>query len=335
MCRMFDDAPIIQEAIVYKDVADNYWAKSNIEQATRRGFFAGYPDGTFRPQQPIPRVQALIVLAAHLQHRIPENPEEILTQYFDDAAAIPNYARERIAAGAIENLVVNYPEVRQLKPNQNATRGEIAAFLCQALRPRNVVSWEYIAYSNLFAITPQFDYAAKFSEGLANVIINGQNCFIDTEENIVITLASDIISVGTFSERMASVNMDDKSGYIDREGRLAIPAKFSLNPVYYFAEGLALAKLYDQTKWGYINKSGDWHIIAKFDGGGSFSQGRAKVRIGSEWGYIDREGNSIIEPKFSEAGEFAEGLAPVKLNHQWGYINRDGDWVIQPEFGRA
>ncbi|MDT9200989.1 S-layer homology domain-containing protein [Limnospira sp. PMC 1042.18] len=109
MCRMFDDAPIIQEAIAYKDVADNYWAKSNIEHATRRGFLACYPDGTFRPQQPIPRVQALIVLAAHLQHRIPENPEEILTQYFDDAAAIPNYARERIAAGAIENLVVNYP----------------------------------------------------------------------------------------------------------------------------------------------------------------------------------------------------------------------------------
>ncbi|XDE64950.1 S-layer homology domain-containing protein [Arthrospira platensis BEA 1257B] len=72
-------------------------------------FYVCYPDGTFRPQQPIPRVQALIVLAAHLQHRIPENPEEILTQYFDDAAAIPNYARERIAAGAIENLVVNYP----------------------------------------------------------------------------------------------------------------------------------------------------------------------------------------------------------------------------------
>lgn len=151
----------------------------------------------------------------------------------------------------------------------------------------------------------------------------------------MITLASDMMSVGAFSEGMASVKIDSKSGYIDRDGRLAIPAKFSFNPVYDFAEGLALAKLYDQTKWRYINKSGDWQILPEFDGGGSFSQGLAQVRMGSEWGYIDREGNSIIEPKFSEAGQFSEGLAPVKFNHQWGYINGDGDWVIQPEFGRA
>lgn len=102
MCKMFDDARIIQEAIAYKDVADNYWAKSNIEQATRRGFFAGYPDGTFRPQQPIPRVQALIVLAAHLQQRIPEDPAEILRQYFDDGAEIPNYAREKLRPGLLK-----------------------------------------------------------------------------------------------------------------------------------------------------------------------------------------------------------------------------------------
>lgn len=332
MCQIFTEAPNIKKAISYTDIPHNHWAKSNIEKATRQGFFAGYPDGKFQPQQPIPRVQALIVLSAHLQHRIPQNPEEILTQYFDDAVQIPPYAREKIAAGAIENLVVNYPHIRQLNPNQNATRGEIAAFLCQALRLKNAVSWEYVAYSNLLVIPPKFDHAEKFSEGLAKVRFNNQNHFINTDGDIVLTLDSESMVAGAFSDGMATVKIDGKAGYIDRQGTLVIPAKFSCDPVYDFSEGLALAKLHHKEKWGYINKAGDWQIPPQFDNGGSFSQGRAKVSIGSQWGYIDSQSNWIIEAKFSEAGSFSESVAKVKLNDQWGYIDLNGDWVIPPEF---
>jgi hypothetical protein len=52
---------------------------------------------------------------------------------YSDAAAIPNYAKNSIAAATENRLVVNYPTINTLKPNQPATRAEVAALIYQAL----------------------------------------------------------------------------------------------------------------------------------------------------------------------------------------------------------
>ena len=44
--------PVYAEA-VYPDVADSHWAASYIERLTERGWLSGYPDGTFRPENPL------------------------------------------------------------------------------------------------------------------------------------------------------------------------------------------------------------------------------------------------------------------------------------------
>lgn len=51
---------------VYKDVPQGYWAVPAIEDAYEMGFVQGYPDGSFRPQQPITRASALSSLAQNL-----------------------------------------------------------------------------------------------------------------------------------------------------------------------------------------------------------------------------------------------------------------------------
>ncbi|NES83055.1 MAG: family 10 glycosylhydrolase [Moorea sp. SIO2B7] len=71
-----------------------------------------------------------------------------LKQHFIDASAIPKYAKNAVVAALNNKLIVNYPNVRQLKPNKLATRGEVAASVCQALKSTQVIPSEYIANSS-------------------------------------------------------------------------------------------------------------------------------------------------------------------------------------------
>jgi S-layer homology domain len=134
----------------YSDVNRGFWAYPAIAQAAQSGFLTGYPDGSFRPAQNIPRVQVLVALANGLNYRVPANTGDILSRSYDDASAVPSYANNAIAAATNQRIVVNYPEVKQLNPNQNATRAEVAAFLCQALKGSSqaaLVSDSYIVGS--------------------------------------------------------------------------------------------------------------------------------------------------------------------------------------------
>ncbi len=149
MLNAFPDAPVKRSGTTFKDVPANHWANKAIQDAYRRGFFSGYPGGLFQPSQPIPRVQAIGVLAGALNYSIPTNPNGMLREYFDDAVQIPDYAKNAIASATIGTLVVNYPNVKQLKPNQSATRGEVAALMCRAL--------------NIYAVPPQYIAAVEVS----------------------------------------------------------------------------------------------------------------------------------------------------------------------------
>ncbi|MBD2662915.1 hypothetical protein B6N60_00434 [Richelia sinica FACHB-800] len=117
-------------AIEFRDVQRNFWAFAAIQSAYQSQYVSGYPDGTFKPQQQIPRVQALVALANGLGFTASNN--NALSVY-TDAAQIPNYAAGPVAAATLRQLVINYPSVRQLEPNREATRAEIAAFVYQAL----------------------------------------------------------------------------------------------------------------------------------------------------------------------------------------------------------
>ncbi|MBD2292195.1 DUF3370 family protein [Anabaena sphaerica FACHB-251] len=142
MLNAFPDASIKRNAVIFKDVPSNFWANKAITTAYQKGFFSGYPGGIFQPNQQIPRAQIIGVIAGGKNYNSVANPTQILQRYFDDAQQIPNYAQSSIAAGTINSIVVNYPNVKQLKPLQQVTRGEVAALMCRAL--------------NIYAVPPQY-----------------------------------------------------------------------------------------------------------------------------------------------------------------------------------
>jgi ELWxxDGT repeat protein len=140
MIKAVPNAAVIRSAPNFTDVPANYWAKGAIAKAYSLGFLSGYPGNVFRPNQPISKAQALTILANSQSFQAAANPEAVLQPVYNDAAEIPAYARGPIASATGANLVVNYPNVRQLQPNRNLSRGEAAALLCQvnALRAGRV-----------------------------------------------------------------------------------------------------------------------------------------------------------------------------------------------------
>jgi len=122
--------PAKRSVIDFKDVKSDFWAYAAIQSAYQSEFLSGYPGGTFKPQQQIPRVQALVSLANGLG--LTANNAGAIS-FYTDTAQIPNYATAPVAAATTRQLVVNYPTVKQLNPNREATRAEVAAFVYQAL----------------------------------------------------------------------------------------------------------------------------------------------------------------------------------------------------------
>ncbi|NET57339.1 MAG: S-layer homology domain-containing protein [Symploca sp. SIO2E6] len=121
-----------RNSINFVDVPSNYWAASAIQEAYTTEFLSGYPGGIFRPQQNIPREQVLVSLASGLNYA-PVGSVPSILNYYNDDSSISNYATTGIAAATEKKIVVNYPNLNFLRPTQNATRAEVAAFLYQAL----------------------------------------------------------------------------------------------------------------------------------------------------------------------------------------------------------
>ena len=71
-------------------------------------------------------------------------------------------------------------------------------------------------------------------------------------------------------------------------------------------------------------------IQCHYDEAGEFTDNLAPARVGSKWGYIDRSGNFVIPPQFEDAHQVIDGLAEVKSGGGTGVINSTGAWVWKP-----
>ncbi|HBL11245.1 MAG TPA: S-layer protein [Cyanobacteria bacterium UBA11162] len=185
MLNAFPDAPVKRSGVSFKDVPSNHWAHRAIQEAYKRAFFSGYPGGIFQPSQPIPRVQAIGVLAGAKNYTIPNNPDSTLRQYFNDSDQIPGYAKNAIAAAAVNTMVVNYPNIKQLKPNQQATRGEVASLICRAL--------------NIYAVPPQYIAGVDVHPQQVRALPGGLNTVPTFNSNHPELVETEGILLSTFS----------------------------------------------------------------------------------------------------------------------------------------
>ncbi len=166
------------------------------------------------------------------------------------------------------------------------------------------VKFGYIDRTGEFAIEPQFERCARFSEGLAAV-------------------------------------RTDKWGYIDTSGKVVIKPIFDYAGE--FSEGLAAVKIGagNDRIYGYIDKDGRGVIKRQFYTARKFHDGLAVVGIKStetccdSFGYIDKTGNVVIGPKYYNANSFINGYAFVEIwdgknQRKFAWIDKSGNYIWGP-----
>lgn len=126
-----------RDGINFTDVADDFWAKNVIQEAYRGEFLSGFPDNSFKPNDNVQRAQVIVSLVNGLG--LSASDGTVLSTY-SDRAAIPDYAKDEVNTATKKEIVVSYPDTKQLDPTKDATRAEVAAMVYQALVDANQVS---------------------------------------------------------------------------------------------------------------------------------------------------------------------------------------------------
>jgi WG repeat protein len=181
-----------------------------------------------------------------------------------------------------------------------------------------------------------FSWADDFHEGLAlarSMKTGNKLGFIDRRGQWVMTPRFDWAE--PFSEGVAAVDIGGMRGFVDRAGRFPVPLAFA--EVHSFSGGLALA-YQESCKPLFIDRSGKVVISAPVDFASAFRDGLSIVGIGGRcgvggtFGYMDTSGALTIAPRYESVAPFSEGLAAVRAGGKWGFINRKGVVVIPVRF---
>ena len=146
--------------IIFNDISTN-WAKDMIEEIAARGIITGYPDGTFRPNEPIQRQHVAIMLVRAFQ--LTANREEAT---FRD---VPKNHSYYDAITLLQQAGIVDGSNGAFNPNANMTRAQIAKVLVLILgiKPGGTSTFQDVSATHW-----SHDYIAALEE---NGIVLGDN----------------------------------------------------------------------------------------------------------------------------------------------------------------
>lgn len=113
----------------FSDVDPNYWAQPFIQGLTTGGIIAGFPDGTFRPDQPVNRAQFAAMLQKAFSTRSPVR--QLPAGGFTDVPA-DYWAAPAIARAYEIGFLAGYPD-NTFAPNQQIPKVQAIAGLATGL----------------------------------------------------------------------------------------------------------------------------------------------------------------------------------------------------------
>lgn len=108
----------------YKDIK-THWARTSIDKLVAAGAISGYPDGSFRPDNPISRAEFATMLVKAFKLEAKNG------KVFKDTAN--HWAKDAIAAAAANGIVSGY-DADTFAPNEFITREQMAVMVVRAAR---------------------------------------------------------------------------------------------------------------------------------------------------------------------------------------------------------
>ncbi|MBB6734144.1 S-layer homology domain-containing protein [Cohnella zeiphila] len=116
-----------QQPTSFSDII-GHWAEAAIQQGVQSGIVTGYPDGTFKPNQPVTREEFAVMLIKALK---PQSAGAELI--FTDKDKIGAWAREAVAQAVQEGIIKGYVD-GSFRPDAEITRTEMIAMIANALK---------------------------------------------------------------------------------------------------------------------------------------------------------------------------------------------------------
>ena len=117
----------------FRDVPSSHWANSMIGQAVHENLLKGYPNGLFKPSNPVTRAEVMCAIAKALPCEIDQcKANEILSKYCD-GKTVPAWAQVPIAKALDQGILNNTPNPNLIAPFKDATRADVASMM-QAAR---------------------------------------------------------------------------------------------------------------------------------------------------------------------------------------------------------
>jgi S-layer homology domain len=124
--QFFVAAPSYAQTASFNDVSSNYWASTFIRELARRDVIAGFPDGSFRPEEAVTRAQ----FAAMLNKAFQNSPKRNSILFSD----VPNkfWASRAIQQAYVTGFMSGYPGNR-FEPSQAIPREQVLVSLSSGL----------------------------------------------------------------------------------------------------------------------------------------------------------------------------------------------------------
>ncbi|MFK7693688.1 S-layer homology domain-containing protein [Paenibacillus sp. HJGM_3] len=118
-----------QAAVAATDVSEDDWAYAQVAIAIKADYITGYEDGTFRPEQPVSRQEAAVMLAA--LKKLGGGDAAALAA-FQDAGSVPPWSKPSLAAVVAQGYIAGY-EDGTIRASRSVTRAEAVVMLDRVL----------------------------------------------------------------------------------------------------------------------------------------------------------------------------------------------------------
>ncbi len=118
--------PLSGGAVAFKDVPAGYWAKTYIEALASKNIIAGFPDGSFKPNEPVTRAQFAAIVTKAFQPQAKTQG----TQFTDVKSNF--WAYEAIQSASKGGFVSGYPDLT-FKPAEQIQRVQALVSLANGL----------------------------------------------------------------------------------------------------------------------------------------------------------------------------------------------------------